>query len=170
MVVYSLPPKSARLISFTGSVSAILDGDRFVFSKDKFKLCDTVGGFVYLINQLSFSPSMEVAGYCRGVDPDNMPMLQIVDRNGNSQNSEGVGLVLPLQNFPIETWYSSDSGGMLRASLSGVVMLTEQTITDTLLRMNFAMSGYEIPANTISAAFRDQIADSSPVVFRGGVR
>jgi hypothetical protein len=167
MIVYTLPPKSAKLFSAAGVPSAPVSGLKFTVNT-RFKICDTVPGLVYYLDRLSFSPSVPEPDYISGLDiAAETPQLTIENENGE-QVGGAVKLISAMGERPLELWYSSDSSGALYARVRGVVYQNSALVTFSEIRLAVSVTGYEIPSTIMAGAFRDSISRRAPENMRGG--
>lgn len=167
MIVYTLPPKSAKLFTAAGVPYAGVDGITFPIDK-RFKICNTVAGVVYYLDRVSFSVSVPEYEYIGGLDiSEETPQLIIENANGE-QVGGGIKLISQMAERPLEIWYSSDSTGELYARIKGVVYQNSSLVPYNEIRFATSITGYEIPSTIMAGAFRDSISRKAPENMRGG--
>lgn len=169
MISYTLPAKSARQFSGAGVVVAPVSGLYYTFDESVL-ISNTVSGYVYYLEKISFSPSVPEYQYTAAVDLGaDIPVSIVQDQNGVPQNPNGVKLVSVMAQAPLELWYSSDSSGALYLKVKGRIKQTSDFVGIPEIRLAVSVTGYELAADMISGAYRNGVSAKALSQFRGGV-
>jgi hypothetical protein len=164
-VVYTLPPKSARLFSAASVISTTVDGN-FWNIDGKFKMFNAKPGYVYLVDTYSFVTGVSQENYVTATT-QFIPIVTLENSIGQSLNGLGRSVVSYCADTPYGFFYSSDTQVDIYCHLKGIVQQTSELLGDNIFKVAISFNIYEISSTEMSGAYRDSISARAKDVMRG---